>query len=138
MDFFKAKYITFLISFLLILGAGIGALLYYVFPQFYPQWYILILIYFLFVEVVIIYIIDAGSKKLDQRKLVNLYMSTRVGKVILSLVFIGVYSLAVKTGIKNFALVFMLFYLFSIAFETWYFINIERRIKAKNEKHESI
>jgi len=95
--------------------------------------YILILIYFLFVETAIIYTINTGRKKLEQKKLVNLYMSTRVAKILLSLAALGIYSLVVKTGIKSFALIFMLFYLLSIGFETWYFISKERQLK-KEEK----
>ena len=131
MDLFKAKFITLFTSFLFILGAGVGAFLYYLFPQFYPQWYILILLFFLFVEIAIIYTVDIGSKRLEQKKLVNLYMSIRVAKIILALIFMGMYSLIIKIEIKNFVLVFMLFYLFSIIFETWYFVNIERRIKRR-------
>ena len=98
--------------------------------------YILILLFFLIVEIAIIYAINTGRKKLDQRKLINLYMATRVVKIILSFVVIGIYALVVKTGIRSFALVFMLFYLLSIGFETWYFVRIERRLKAENKKHE--
>ena len=97
-------------------------------------WYIFILIYFLFVEVAVIYTINFGRKKLEQKKLVNLYMSTRVAKIILSLAFIGIYSLVEVTGLKNFVMVFMLFYLLSIGFETWYFIKIEKRVKERKEE----
>ena len=134
MDLFRTKFILLLISFILLFGTGIGAFFYYLFPQFYPQWYTLIPVFFFFVGLSLIFTVDIGSKKLEQKKLVNLYMSTRVVKIILSLVFMGIYALVVKTGIKNFVLVFMLFYLFSIAFETYFFINIERRLKARNEK----
>ena len=96
--------------------------------------YIYILVYFLFVEITIIYIINIGSKKLEQKKLVNLYMSTRVAKIIVSLIFLWIYSLVGESDIKSFALIFMLFYLFSIVFETWYFIKIERRIKERKKE----
>ena len=96
--------------------------------------YILILIYFLIVETAIIYTINTGRKKLDTKKFVNLFLSIRVAKIILSFTFIGIYSLVVKTDIKNFALVFVLFHLCSTGFETWYFIRTEKRIKGKKEK----
>lgn len=131
-DFFKAKYITLLISFSLILGAGVGALLYYVFPQYYPQWYLYIVLFFFIIELALIFIIENGSKKLEQKKMVNLYMATRVSKIILSLAFVGIYALTVKTGIKNFAIIFLLFYFFSILFETYYMIKVERRTKEKH------
>ena len=96
--------------------------------------YIVILIYFLLVETAIIYAMSVGRKKTEQRKTVNLYLVIRVIKITVSLAFIGVYSLVVKTGIKHFVLIFMLFYFFSIGFETWYFIKIERQIKERKEK----
>ena len=131
MDLFRAKYIILLMSSLLLLGAGIGFLFSRVFPEFYPQWYFLIPIYFFFIELVLIYIIDTGSKKLEAKKLVSLYMAVRVAKIILSLLFICIYALTVKIEIKSFALIFMLFYMFSIVFETIFFVNVEKRLKEK-------
>ena len=96
--------------------------------------YILILIYFLIVETAIIYTINTGRKKLDAKKFVNLFLSIRVAKIILSLTFIGIYSLVAKTNIKSFALVFLLFHLCSTGFETWYFLRTEKRIKEKKGK----
>ncbi len=96
-------------------------------------WYILILLYFLIVEIAVVYMVNAGFKKLEKRKLVNLFLSIRVVKIILSFIFLGVYYFVVKTDIKTFALVFLLFYLVSIGFETWYFISKERQLK-KEEK----
>ncbi len=97
------------------------------------SWYISILLYFLIIETVIIYVINVGYKKLDKRKLVNLFLSVRVFKIMLSLAFIGIYYFVVKTDIKTFTLVFALFYLVTIGFETWYFFNKERQLKKKNK-----
>jgi len=97
-------------------------------------WY-LISIYFLIVETAIVYIINAGYKKLDKRKLVNLFLSIKVFKIILSLVVIEIFYFVVKIGIGYFVTVFALFYLLSIVFETLYFISKERQLK-KKEKEE--
>jgi len=97
-------------------------------------WYFSILIYFLIVETAIIYVINNGIKKYKQSKLISLYMSARVVKILLSLAFLGVYALIVKTGIRSFAIVFMLFYLCSIGFETWYFVSKE--LRQNNEEKE--
>lgn len=136
MDIFKAKYLTLLLSFTLIFGAGIGALLYYKFPNFYPQWYPAILIFFYILEAIIIYTVDVKSKKLKQIKMVNMYMLTKGIKMFISLVFIGLYALIVKTELKNFVLVFVLFYFLYLLFETYCFTIIEKRIinVTKNQK----
>ena len=96
-------------------------------------WY-LISIYFLIVETAIVYIINAGYKKLDKRKLVNLFLSIKVFKILLSLIFIGVFYFVVKTGIGYFVTVFALFYLVSIGFETLYFVYKERQLKKKKKE----
>jgi len=90
-------------------------------------WYISLLIYFLIVETAIIYVINNGIKKYGQKKLISLYMTVRVVKILLSLAFLGIYALVEETDIRNFAIVFMLFYVCSIGFETWYFIRKERQ-----------
>lgn len=136
MDSFKIKNIILLISFLLISGGGIGALLYYVFPTFYPQWFPQIVLFFLIVEMIFIFAVDYGCKRMSQKALVNLYLSTKVAKILIALAFIGTYALVVKDGLKNFGLIFSLFYLLSIAFEIYYFSMIERRLKKKREKNE--
>jgi len=98
-------------------------------------WYIYILAYFVLLETVVVYTINTGFKKLEKRKLVNLYLLVRVAKIMLSLTFLGVYYFVVKPAdIKTFALVFAMFYLVSIGFETWYFIGRERQLKRKEKE----
>jgi len=97
-------------------------------------WYICILLFFLLLEGTIIVSVNIGFKKLEKRRLVNLYLLVRAAKIALSIIFVGVYYFVVKTDIKTFAVVFLLFYLLSVGFETWYFISKERQLKKEEGK----
>jgi len=131
MDFFKAKLITLLLAFGLITGAAIGAILYYVFPQYYPQCYEGILIFFLLIESLILIYVESASRKVTDRKLLNAYMLTKVVKIFAAIIFILAYIKAVGEDIKSFVLVFMIFYLLFLGFEAFLFLKIEKRIKKK-------
>ncbi|MCL1942152.1 MAG: hypothetical protein FWF54_01180 [Candidatus Azobacteroides sp.] len=139
MNAFNVKYMLLLISFLSILGGSIGALLYTVFPGFYFSDYPCILLFFFIIECIFIFVVDTGAGKLSQRALVHLYTSSRVFKVIAALAFLGVYVyvLTDKNEGKIFGLIFLLFYLFSMIFEIYYFSKIEQRLK-KGVKDEEL
>ena len=129
MDSFKIKYILLLTAWLSLFGAGIWALLYYVFPVFYTPKIPLFLLFFFIIEFIFIFAVDIGSKKLSQKALVNLYMLTKVVKIMLSLAFVGIYVLLSDEKFKNIGIVFLLFYFLTIIFELYYFSKIERRLK---------
>lgn len=131
MDFFKAKLVTSLLAFGLIMGALVGALLYYQFPQYYPHWYEGILLFFLIVESLILVYVESTSRKVTQRQMLNTYMLTKVVKIFAALIFIGVYIAIVKEDKKSFILVFMIFYLLFLAMESFLFLKIEKRLKNK-------
>lgn len=133
MDFFKAKLITSVFAFGLIVGALIGMLLYYQFPQYYPHWYGGILAFFLILETLIISYVVSASKKVTQRQMLNTYMLTKVVKVFAALIFVGAYAIVVKENIKSFVLIFMIFYLLFLAMESMLFLKIEKRLKNKQQ-----
>ena len=135
MDSFKIKYTLLLIAFLSIFGAGIWALFFYVFPAFYTPNIPLILLFFFIIELIFIFVVDSGSKKLSQKALVNLYMSTKVVKILLSLTFAVVCILVFDDNFKNFGLIFLLIYFSTIIFELFYFSKIERRIGMQNKRY---
>lgn len=133
MDFFKAKLITSIFAFGLIAGALIGMLLYYQFPQYYPNWYEGILAFFLILESLVIGYVVSASKKVTQRQMLNTYMLTKVIKVFAALIFVGAYAIIVKENIKSFVLVFMIFYLLFLAIESVLFLRIEKQLKKKQQ-----
>ena len=132
MNPFKSKLLVTLIAFGLIAGAGIGALLYYVFPQFYPNWYFGIMFFFLILEVILMNFVVSKSGKVSSKKMVNIYMLSKVVKMILSLIFVAIYALAVKVNITSFVLVFIIFYVLYLFIETFLYSKLERQLKEKN------
>jgi len=128
----KIKIILSIALFGIVLGALIQALLNYQFPQFYPNWYEGILAFFIILESLILIYVDSASRKVTQRQMLNTYMLTKVIKVFAALIFIGIYALTIKENIKSFVLIFMIFYLLFLAFESYLFLRIEKRLKKKN------
>lgn len=133
MDFFKAKLITSIFAFGLIAGALIGMLLYYLFPEYYPDWYEGILAFFLILETFIVSYVISVSKKATQRQMLNTYMLTKIIKIFVALLFVGAYYIIVKENIKSFVLVFMIFYLLFLAMESILFLKIEKQLKNKKQ-----
>lgn len=134
MGTFKARLLTYLFAFGLIAGAIIGAILYYVFPAFFPNWFFEISVFFLLIESIIIWLVDGVSRKEDSsRKMVNIYLIAKIMKIFASIIFVAIYAVSVKEGLKNFILIFMAFYFVYTGIETFLFSRIERRIKEKND-----
>lgn len=136
MDLFKAKLLTYTIAFGLIISSVIGFGLSYLYPEFDLNWFFCIAVYFLVMETFLIYMTVTGGQKNEKKKMVNLYMLTKVIKVVTSLLFITVYILAVKQNTKIFVSAFILFYLTYLIAETFLFVNIEKHIKEKNTNNE--
>lgn len=133
MDFFRPKLVFIALSFGLIISALIGGLLYYVFPNYYPNWFEAIIIFFLILEPLVVVYVEATSRKATQRQLLNTYMLTKVIKIFASLIFVAIYALVVKEGIKSFVLIFMSFYILYLFIETFIFMKIEKRLKEKKQ-----
>lgn len=125
----KQKYLFCLLSSLMVLGGGVGALLYYMLPTHYPHWYFGILAFVFVLEVAVLYVVCRGSERLTGQKLANLYMAIKGGKLLLSLLFVGAYMLMVRENVKNFVLVYLVFYLFYVLLEIPFYAEIEQRIK---------
>lgn len=133
MDFFKAKLITSVIAFGLITGALIGMLLYYQFPEFYPNWYGGILVFFLILETIIVSYVVSASNKVNQKQMLNTYLLIKVIKIFAALLFVGAYAIIVKENLKSFVLVFMIFYLLFLGMESILFLKVEKRLKNKQQ-----
>lgn len=121
----------YIISFGLIISACIGGGLYYMQIPFDWNWFVGIVIFFLCLEPLIVSLVVSGSRKKDKKQMVNMYMLTKVIKVLASLVFIAIYVLAVKENIKIFVTVFIMFYLLYLIVETLLFLNLEKQLKEK-------
>ncbi len=136
MNIFKTKLIIFIIAFGLIISGCIGIGLTHFLPTFDWNWFLGIVLFYLVIESLVVSLVEKCSQKKDKKQLVNIYMLTKVIKIISSLILITVYALTVKENIKAFVAVFILFYLLYLIAETVVFTKIEKRIKEKNSSNE--
>lgn len=130
----RVKLIVSLIIFGVVVGALVQALLNYKFPQYYPHWYEGILLFFLMLESFILLYVESASRKVTERQMLNTYMLTKVAKIFAALIFVGAYKVVVNENMKSFVLVFMIFYLLFLAFESYTFLKIEKRLKKKQQQ----
>jgi hypothetical protein len=137
MNAYKTRLIFALTGYGLLVGAGIAAILHYCFPGFSWNWFLAVFIFFLALEILIVNLIANNSRSGNDKRLVNIYMLTKVLKVVLSLAFILVYFLVERTmGIKPFIIIFIAFYLLFLIAETYLLTKIERHIKLKSNNEE--
>lgn len=73
-----------------------------------------------------------NDKNIDAKKRASRYMLHRTVKLLLAFAFIIIYWLINKAEIKPFAIVFVVFYLIYLFFETYLYMQIEKTLK-KNE-----
>lgn len=136
MSSLKARLILALTGYGLLVGAGIAFVLHEYFPGLSWNWFLGIFIFFLALESVIINLVVNNSKNED-KKLVNVYMFTKVLKIILSLVFVLIYFIVERTNnIKSFVIVFIAFYLLFLIAETYLLTKVEKRIKSEKKNEE--
>lgn len=136
MNIFKTKLIISVIAFGLIISGCVGVGLSYFMPTFDWNWFVGLAVFYLIIESLVVSLVEKCSQKKDKKQLVNMYMLTKVIKVITSLIFVTVYVVTVKENIKAFVAVFILFYLLYLIAETFIFMRIEKRIKEKNSSNE--
>lgn len=137
MDTFNNKLIIYTISLGLILSGCIGLILFYFFPSAINwNWYIAIVSYFLIIETCIILYVNKSSQTKDKKQMVNVYMLTKVAKILSSLVLIAIFAFKDKEHLKNFVIIYIVFYLLYLAIETFMFVKIEKHIKEKMSKNE--
>jgi len=86
-------------------------------------------------EMMVIILTDKKSKVLTGKQSVNFFLGLKVGKIILSLIFIGIFVIAVRIEVKRFVLVFVSLYLVYLLFDTVYLACMEKNSKKqlKNE-----
>jgi hypothetical protein len=118
---------------ILVLGVGGWIVLKFLFPVIEVQGYFIIPLFFYLMGVVLFLRFRRISIK-KPSKTSNMYMQMRVMKMLISLVGLLVYWLVNKPDIRPFALVFAVFYLIYLIWETFIFIRMEKHIRSlKNQ-----
>lgn len=134
MDSFKAKIVTSVLGCGFVVGAIVGAIIYYGFPVYFTNWYFGILAFFLVVEPLILLYVEHESRTAKDRQLVNVYMLTKVIKTIAVLGFILIfYAIEGKENLKGFVIILLTFYFIFLVIETLFFTKIEKRLKEKKQ-----
>ena len=134
MEKLKRNFDLLLTLIMLVAGWGGWLLMNKVFPDNYFELYPVIPSLFYLFGLIFIRVLYKADKT-NPRKLVNLYMLIRFAKVGICLLVVGVYYVVNKEYIREFSLVFMVFYIIYLVFETLYYSQLERIIK-KNTEHE--
>ncbi len=73
----------------------------------------------------------------NPKKMVNLYMLMRMIKVFLSVTIILIYSILDKPNIRNFAILFVVFYLINLIWETYIYMRMELYFKYKDKQQKN-
>ncbi|MDD4778083.1 MAG: hypothetical protein PHV53_07325 [Fermentimonas sp.] len=115
-------------------GAGVWLVIKLFFPEIMVKGYFIIPLYFYIMG--LIFIFRFRRTPLDKpAQLVNLYMLIRVIKIFTSFAIIFLYWLIHQPGIRNFASIFVIFYLISLIWETYFYLRMEKYIKLMKEEN---
>ena len=128
----RSKFILILTAVILITGFGLKYLITEALPQYSFSAFTSIPVFFFLLGLGLIYTLT-GINNTDGKKLVNKYMLMRVIKVLSSLAFLLVYWLINKREIKNLAVAFIVFYMIFLIFETWVYLQVEKKMKKNLE-----
>lgn len=115
-------------------GVGLWFILKLFFPEMLVKGYFIIPLFFYLMG--LIFIFRFRRTPLDNSvQLVNLYMLIRVIKIFTSFAIILLYWLIHQPYIRNFASIFVIFYLISLIWETYIYLRMEKYIKYMKEQN---
>lgn len=117
------------------IGCGIGWLLTTnQLVTFSIPYYRTIPIFFFVIGIIFIATVTKSNKNTEEKKILNLYLIIRLIKLLLSGAFGLIYWMIYPNEMKKFILIFGIFYLLYLVFETYTYAKIERRLKQDKEK----
>jgi len=124
----RKKFIIWLTVIVLILGWSVYGGLNNYLPKHYFEWYPFIPVYFYVLGLSFILVICKYEKKKPE-KVAQVYLLIKTVKILISMLFIGIYALAVKIQRMDFLITFLLFYFTYLIFETIFFYRFEKTLK---------
>lgn len=108
----------------LIIGlAGVG-ILHYALPEHHLGAYPFIPVYFFLFGVFEVYMYDA-CRKHAPRRILLFYLAMKMMKLLFSILFLAVYCMVINEENKLFLLVFGIYYIIYLVYETWLFSRIK-------------
>ncbi|MCL2596779.1 MAG: hypothetical protein FWD66_03790 [Paludibacter sp.] len=96
-------------------------------------WTNISLLLFFVVELVIILLIFKPDQNVRPAQTVNTFMGIKVGKILLSICFIAIYILAIKTEIERFLTIFIILYFIYLILETIFLLKRQKLNKLQIE-----
>ena len=119
---------------ILICAVVVGGFIKLYMPEHYFEWYPFIPLFFYVFGIYSIFMFDSCRYK-NPNKLLVVYMGVKFVKLALSILIILFYVLHVKEHKEDFVIVFFLFYLFSMVYQSWFFVLYEtNKMKQKKRK----
>lgn len=115
-------------------GILLGILISFLVDGFNTNWYSAVLLFFLIIEALSVLYVEDKSRKVESKKLVNVYMLSKLVKIFLSLFLVTIYALTVGENIKQFILGFISLYFMFLIIESCMFVRIEKHLKKNNNK----
>lgn len=121
---------------LLITGFGFWFILNKFFPETMVDYYFIVPLFFYLMG--LIFIFQFRRTPVDEpKKMVNLYMLMRMIKIFMSVILILIYWFLDKPHIRNFAIIFIIFYLVNLIWETYIYIRMELYFKYKDKQQKN-
>ena len=113
-------------------GVGVWLLTVAYFPALQAKGYVVIPLFFYLLG--IIFITQFRRSAITHPvKMVNLYMLLKVIKVFVSFITILIYWFIHKAGLRSFVIIFIIFYLIDLVWETYIYLRMEKYIKYKSD-----
>ena len=107
------------------------------FPDTIFKGYWVLPIFFFVVGIIYLYVLGKAVKT-NSKKLVNRYMLMKTAKVICSLTLVLIYWLTNKEDIRNFAIMFIIYYFIFLIVESYFLLKAEKWMKAELERLENV
>ena len=121
----KKLFVTWFTVLILVSGWTIGPVLATWFPEHYFEWYPFIPVFFYIFGYFDISIFEFCRRYAPQ-KMQLVYLGTKAIKMLFSLMVLLIYAVKIEEKKVEFFLTFFVFYLISLAFESWFFYRYER------------
>lgn len=117
---------------LLLAGVGMWIILKLFFPEMLVNSFIVIPLFFYVLG--LIFILQFKRTPRQAVKVINVFMIIRTFKIFTSFILILIYWALDKTNIRNFAILFIIFYLISLVWETYIYLRMEKYMKYKDDQ----
>lgn len=129
----KRNYLLFT-ALLTILVGGLGGWAYYsAFPHHYFSGYPLIPLFFYVFGVFMVSMTETCRRRMPKR-MMQIYMLTRVMRMLASFIVMVVYCVAVREETKEFLLTFIANYLIYLIYDSWFYFAFEANRKLKKNE----